>query len=109
MFIPIHKSCFYRLFSLQEFKENDLRTRCNSRKSRKKRKKRRVYGKPWLKRRKNVEVHGTLLAELPLEEEYNYNILLIMTSENFEEIFQLIKDNIPKENTNLRELIPPRL
>ena len=28
-----------------------------------------------------------------------------MTSENFEEIFQLIKDDIPKENTNLRELI----
>ena len=32
-----------------------------------------------------------------------------MTSENFEEIFQLIKDDIPKENTNLRELILPRL
>ena len=40
-----------------------------------------------------------------LEEEYNYSILLRMTSENFEEIFQLIKDDIPKENTNLRELI----
>ena len=32
-----------------------------------------------------------------------------MTSEIFEELFQLIKDNIPKENTNLRELIPHRL
>ena len=64
---------------------------------------------PWLKRRKNVELYRTLLAELPLEEEYNYNILLRMTSEIFEELFQLIKDNIPKENTNLRELIPPRL
>ena len=30
-----------------------------------------------------------------------------MTSENFEEMFQLIKDDIPKENTNLGELIPP--
>ena len=30
-----------------------------------------------------------------------------MTSENFEEKFQLIKENIPKENTNLRELILP--
>ena len=64
---------------------------------------------PWLKRRKNVEIYGTLLAELPLEEEYDYNILLPMTFEIFEEIFQLIKDNIPKESTNLRELIPPRL
>ena len=65
--------------------------------------------KRWLNRRNNWELYGTLLAELQLEEEYNYNILLRMTSENFEEIFQLIKDNIPKENTNLRELIPSRL
>ena len=50
-----------------------------------------------------------MLAELPSEEEYNYSILLPMTSEIFKEIFKLIKDNIPKENTNLRELIPPRL
>ena len=64
---------------------------------------------PLLKRRKNVELYGTLLAELPLEEEYDYNIQLSMNSEIFEEIFQLIKDNIVKENTNLRELIPPRL
>ena len=64
---------------------------------------------PWLKRRKNVELYGTLLAELPLEEEYDYNIQLSMNSEICEEIFQLIKDNIVKENTNLRELIPPRL
>ena len=32
-----------------------------------------------------------------------------MTPEIFEEIFQLIKDDIPKENINLRELIPFRL
>ena len=32
-----------------------------------------------------------------------------MTSENFEEKFQLIKDEITKENTIMRELIPPRL
>ena len=65
--------------------------------------------KACLKRRKNLELYETILAELWLEEEYNYNILLGMTSENFQEIFQLIKDNIPKENTKLRELIPPRL
>ena len=50
-----------------------------------------------------------LLAEVRSEDEYDYNILLRMTSENFEEIFQLIKDDITKENTKLRELIPPRL
>ena len=58
---------------------------------------------PRLKRRRNVGLYGTLLAEL-LKEEYNYNFVLRMTSEIVEEIFQLIKDNIPKENTNLREL-----
>ena len=65
--------------------------------------------KPWLKRRKNLEFYETLLAELLLQEEYSYNILLQMTSENSEEIIQLIKDGIPKENTKLRELVPPRL
>ena len=45
--------------------------------------------KPWLKRRKNLEFYETLLAELWLEYEYNYNILLRMTSENFEKIFQM--------------------
>ena len=55
--------------------------------------------KPWLKRRKNLEFYETLLAELRLEYEYNYNILLRMTSENFEKIFQLIKDDMTKENT----------
>ena len=62
-------------------------------KSRKKRKKR-VCVKTWLKRRKNLEFYQTLPAELQLEDEYNYNIILPMTSENFEEIFQLIKDDI---------------
>ena len=32
-----------------------------------------------------------------------------MTFENFEQIFQLIKDDITKEDTKLRELIPLRL
>ena len=65
--------------------------------------------KLWLKRKKKRELYGTLLAELRLEEQYNYNILSRMTSENFKEIFQLIKNDVPKENINLRELILPRL
>ena len=54
--------------------------------------------KPLLKRRKNLEFYETLVAELRLEDERNYNIVLRMTSENFEEIFQLIKEDITKEN-----------
>ena len=44
-----------------------------------------------------------------LEDEHSYNILLRMTFENFKEIFQLIKDDITKENIKMRELIPRRL
>ena len=44
---------------------------------------------------------------------YKTNIIikfyLQMSSRNFEEIFQLIKDGINKENTKMRKLIPPRL
>ena len=105
----VHKISFYRLFSLQQSKQNDLRTSCSSSKLRKRRKKRRVYMKPWFRRRKNWELYGTLLAELRFKEEYNYNILLRMTCENFEEIFQLIKTDIPKGKSNLRELILPKL
>ena len=66
--------------------------------------------KPWLKRKKkNLELDETLLPELRLEDKQNYNILLRMTSENVEEIFQLIKHDITKENIRMRELISPRL
>ena len=41
-------------------------------KSRKKRQKRKVGMKPWLKRRKNLGFYETLLAELQLEDEYDY-------------------------------------
>ena len=44
-----------------------------------------------------------------LGDEYSYNIVLQMTSENFEEIFQLIKDDITKENNEMRKLILPKL
>ena len=55
----VHKSCSYRLLSLQKVKQNDLRT---SNKSRKNREKRKVYVQLWIKRRKNVvELYETLL------------------------------------------------
>ena len=66
--------------------------------------------KLWLERRKNLEFYENLLAELRLEDEYNYKSILQITSENSsEEVFQLIKEDITKENTKIRELIPPRL
>ena len=56
--------------------------------------------KPWLKRRKNLEIYETLLAQLRLEDKYNYNHILRMTSENVEGIFQLIKEDIAKRTLN---------
>ena len=65
--------------------------------------------KLWLKGRKNLQFYETLLAELWLDEECNYKNYFQMTSENFDKIFQLIKDDITKENTKMRDLIPHRL
>ena len=62
-----------------------------------------------LKEEKTQNFMEFWFVKLRLEEEYNYNILLRMTSKNFEEIFQLIKGGIPEENTNLRELVLPTL
>ena len=39
----------------------------------------------------------------------NDKMYLRMPSENFEQIFQLVKDDITRENTKMRESIPPRL
>ena len=86
-----------------------LKNKLQQQQVKKKERKKEIFVKAWLKRRKNLELYGTLLVELRLEQEYNYSILLRMTSEHFEEIFQLIKDDILKENTSLRELILPRL
>ena len=65
--------------------------------------------KTWLKRRNNLQYYETLLQELRSEGKFDYNILLRMTSENFEEIFHLIKYDKTKENTEITELIPPTL
>ena len=51
---------------------------------------------PWLERRKNLGFYESLLAELRLENEYNYKDYLRVTFENFEEIFQPMKDDINK-------------
>ena len=47
-----------------------------------------------------------MLAELQLEDAYNFQKYLWIISENFEEIFQLIKDDTRKENTKMRDPFP---
>ena len=61
------------------------------------------------KRSKSLQLYETLFTELQLEDKYNYKNYLRMTFENFEEIFQLIKDGITKQNTKIRIPISPKL
>ena len=78
----VQKSCSYRVFSLQEFKQNDSRTSCSSsnyctnfQEKQVKAKKRKKEENVWnlcLKEEKNYEI---LLEELRLEGECNYKIL----------------------------------
>ena len=77
--------------------------------SEKKEEKKKVNIKPWLIRRKSVGFYETLLAGLRLEDEYNYKNYLRMTSGNFDKEFQLIKDDITKEITKMREPVIFRL
>ena len=70
-------------------------------KSRENRKKEEIVWDLGLKEEKSLGFYKTLLSELPLEDEHNDNILLWMTSENFEETFQLINGDITKENTKI--------
>ena len=70
------------------------------------REKRQVYLKHWLKRRKNLGFYETVFAKLRLGDDYNEKTYLRMALKNLEEIFQLIKDDITRENKKMREPVP---
>ena len=74
-----------------------------------KRKRRTVWVKPWLYQRPNFQVYDMLLSELRLEDENEYKNYLRMTPENFEYIYHLVKNGVTKQNTTMRESIPPKL
>ena len=59
--------------------------------------------------KKKLRILRNSASRTAFRNEYNHNTLLRMTSKNFEEIFQLLKDDVTKENTKIRELITPRL
>ena len=79
------------------------------RKINKKRKSRNVWVKPWLQKRRELGVCDTLLLELRFREEQKYKKFLRMTSDNFDEILSLIENDIRKQDTTLREAIPPNI
>ena len=73
------------------------------------RKKRNEWVKPWLKRRDTHGFYSQLLSELRLEESEIYKNYLRMRPENYDELLFLIKDDITKSTTHLRDPIPPEI
>ena len=69
------------------------------------RKHRSDWVKPWLQRRESHGFYAQLLSELKLEEPSIYKNYLRMTAENFDEILSLIKDDISKKNTVMRDSV----
>ena len=70
--------------------------------------KKKSLGETLAQRKEKLWSLESLLTELRLEYKYDDKNYLRINSDNFEEIFKLIKDNITKENTEMREPIPLR-
>ena len=75
-------------------------------KNKKKRKKRIVWVKPWLQRRSYLGCFDTLLKELRSKDEAEYKRFLRMTPQIFDELLELVEEDITKENTRFRDAIP---
>ena len=74
-----------------------------------KRKKRVCWIKSWLNRRQQLGIYDTLLQELRFEYEEDYKKYLRMNANNFDEILSIIANDITKQDTNMREAIPPKI
>jgi hypothetical protein len=75
----------------------------------KKRRKRREWTKQWLLRRQSRGLYNNLIQELRLEEELLYSNYLRMSRDNFDTLLSLVKVDISKETTNMREPISPEV
>ena len=69
-------------------------------------KKRSAWVKPWLLKRDQLGFYDNLLQEFRLEDAELYKNYLRMSVDNFNEILTLVKDDLTKQNTHLRESIP---
>ena len=78
-------------------------------KRKREKRKRAEWVKPWIVRRSQLGAYDTLLSELQIEEESEYKNYLRMSPECFDELFDLVKIDITKQNTNRRDTIPPKL
>lgn len=82
---------------------------CDDETEKRRRKRRRHWVKPWLQRRDSHGFYSQLLSELRLEEVNIYKNYLRMTPDNFDEVLTLIKADVTKNDTIMRESIPPEI
>ena len=79
------------------------------RRKRSKHKKRSAWVKPWLQKQTQFGIYDTLLQELRLQEEEDYKKFLRMSTDTFNELLQLISNDIQKQDTVMRASIPPKI
>lgn len=80
-----------------------------AKRSKRRKRKRSVWVKPWLTRRNVFGFYDTLMQELRQENIEEYIKFLKMPPMFFDEILQLIEEDIKKQNTILREPIPAKV
>ena len=66
-----------------------------------------MWCKPWLLRRSELGVFDTLLEELRTESITDYENFIRMSEINFNDIVSKIEIDIQKQNTVMRDAIPP--
>ncbi|GFW95273.1 putative nuclease HARBI1 [Trichonephila clavipes] len=71
-----------------------------------KRKKRKVWVKPWVGRRTEYGASHTLLKELKNDDHTAYRNMLRITGEQFDELLEMVRGKLSKQNTTMRMVIP---
>ena len=74
-----------------------------------KKRKRKPWVNPWLQRRSKLGEFNTLLQEMKLEDQEGYKNYLRMTGENFLELLTIVKGDLEKQSTQMREAIPANM
>ncbi|KAL4153986.1 hypothetical protein QTP88_001819 [Uroleucon formosanum] len=72
-------------------------------------KEKRIWVREWIKRRTVLGASENLLTELALEDPEEYRLCLRMTTENFEQLLNLVSPTIQKQDTILRDALLARI
>ena len=81
----------------------------SQKKRKRQRKDRKYWSKPWLLKRNELGFYNNLLEEFRLEDKECYKNYLRISPNSFNELLQLVGDDLTKQNTHLREPIPPEI